>query len=201
MTFVVGFDLDMTLVDSGPGIAATFGALAAETGVDIDPRAVIDLLTASTIDTELRQWYGDDAPRMADRFRELYIEHGVPGTFIMPGARESIDAVRARHGRVVVVTAKWEPNARRCLDFVGLQADAVFGWRHGAEKSAVLVEEGAQIYVGDTLGDIEGARIAGVLSVAIPSGPHRGDELAAAGADVVLDALTEFPAWLETYSA
>lgn len=200
MTLVVGFDLDMTLVDSGPGIAATLGALAAETGVDIDPRAVIDLLTASTIDAELHHWYGDDAPRMADRFRELYSEHGVPGTFIMPGARESIDAVRARDGRVLVVTAKYEPNARRCLDFVGLQADAVFGWKHGAEKGAVLVEEGAQIYVGDTLGDVEGALFAAATSVAIPSGPHSGVELRAAGAHVVLDNLTEFPTWLETYS-
>ena len=33
---VVGFDLDMTLIDTRPGIAAVWDALAAETGVTID---------------------------------------------------------------------------------------------------------------------------------------------------------------------
>lgn len=31
-TLTVGFDLDMTLIDSRPGIAAAFQALSAETG-------------------------------------------------------------------------------------------------------------------------------------------------------------------------
>src|SRR2546423_15398758 len=35
----VGFDLDMTLIDSRPGIAATYDALAAETGRGIDSAA------------------------------------------------------------------------------------------------------------------------------------------------------------------
>ncbi len=41
---VVGFDLDMTLVDSRPGIAATLRALSAETGVFIDAELVVSRL-------------------------------------------------------------------------------------------------------------------------------------------------------------
>ena len=37
----VGFDLDMTLVDSRPGIRASMDALAQETGVPIDVDVVI----------------------------------------------------------------------------------------------------------------------------------------------------------------
>jgi beta-phosphoglucomutase-like phosphatase (HAD superfamily) len=36
----VGFDLDMTLIDSRPAIMAAFGGLAVEAGVDIDVAAV-----------------------------------------------------------------------------------------------------------------------------------------------------------------
>ena len=36
MTPAVGFDLDMTLIDSRPGIAATYQALSARTGVHVD---------------------------------------------------------------------------------------------------------------------------------------------------------------------
>ncbi|CAO0837165.1 hypothetical protein SMICM17S_05890 [Streptomyces microflavus] len=37
----VGFDLDMTLIDSRPGIAAAYRALSAETGVRIDDALVV----------------------------------------------------------------------------------------------------------------------------------------------------------------
>lgn len=52
------------------------------------------------------------------------------------------------------------------------------------------------MYVGDHTGDVRGARTAGALSVAVATGPCPADELLAAGADVVLDDLTAFPAWL-----
>jgi phosphoglycolate phosphatase len=57
------------------------------------------------------------------------------------------------------------------------------------------------VYVGDHIGDVRGARLAGVLSVAVPTGPCDADELRAAGADVVLTDLTAFPAWLRSYAA
>lgn len=40
---VVGFDLDMTLIDSRPGIGAVWDLLAAETGVPIDTDLVVSL--------------------------------------------------------------------------------------------------------------------------------------------------------------
>ncbi|NUV50253.1 HAD family hydrolase, partial [Streptomyces sp. CAI-78] len=41
---VVGFDLDMTLIDSRPGIGAAYRVLAAETGVPIDVDLVVSRL-------------------------------------------------------------------------------------------------------------------------------------------------------------
>ena len=192
---MVGFDLDMTLVDSRPGIAATMHELAAETGTVIDVDVVVGRL-GMVLEDELAAWFPPgEVAAACDRYRELYAERGVPGTFLLPGARAAVDAVRAAGGRVVVVTAKYEPNAWRCLEQVGVQVDAVEGWRFGPGKGEALVAHGAGCYVGDTPADVAGARAAGAVAVGVTTGPHPRDELAAAGADVVLGSLTEFPDW------
>ena len=59
-----------------------------------------------------------------------------------------------------------------------------------------LAEHGATVYVGDTPTDVVGARGVGIVAVGVATGPHAPGELHAAGADVVLGSLTEFPAWL-----
>ena len=105
-----------------------------------------------------------------------------------------------RHGgKVLVVTAKYGPNARLHLDHLGIEADELVGWRWGPAKGEALREHGATVYVGDHLADIEGARVAGAVSVAVASGPIPAGELRAAGADLVLDDLSEFPIWLDEY--
>lgn len=44
LPITVGFDLDMTLIDTRPGMAATMLALGAETGVEIEVAAVVERL-------------------------------------------------------------------------------------------------------------------------------------------------------------
>lgn len=198
---VVGFDLDMTLVDSRPGIAATLAALAAETGTPIDVDVVVGRL-GPPLEDEMACWFPlDQVPTVSDRYRELYAGLGVPGTVLLDGAAESVAAVRSAGGRVVVVTAKFEPNAVACLDHVDLTVDLVCGWRHGPDKGVALAEHGAAVYVGDTPTDVAAARDVGVRAVGVATGPHPVEELRAAGADVVLVSLTEFPTWLRAWRA
>jgi phosphoglycolate phosphatase len=138
-------------------------------------------------------------PAMADLYRELYPTYAISGTQAMPGAREAIRAVQAAGGRAIVVTAKWEPNAKLHMEHLGMEPDAVIGnlWAEG--KGEALREHGASVYVGDHVGDVRGARIAEALSVAVPTGPCSVEELTEAGADVVLGDLTEFPGWFSDY--
>jgi uncharacterized protein len=196
---VVGFDLDMTLIDSRPGIGAVWHALAKETGVAVD----VDLVTSRLgppLDEELAEWFpAEQVPALGDRFRELYPSLAIAPTLALPGAREAVDAVRAHGGRVVVVTAKYEPNARLHLEHLGIEVDEVVGWHWGPAKGEALRERGASIYVGDHLGDVHGARVAGAFSVGVATGPIPADELAAAGADAVLPDLTGFPDWLASH--
>ena len=105
--------------------------------------------------------------------------------------------MRELSGRAVVITAKYEPNAIRCLEQVGLDVDAVFGWLYADAKGDTLRDEGAAVYVGDTPNDVRAAARADAHMVAVTTGPHPAEELRAAGATTVFDSLADFPQWLQ----
>ena len=199
--WTVGFDLDMTLIDSRAGIKTTYDRLAAETGVPIDSDAIITRL-GPPVETELAHWFpADRVQAVSDRYRELYARYGIDEATALPGAYEAITAVRERGGRVVVVTGKQTANARRNLDALDLVVDEVFGQVFAEGKGAVLLKQNARVYVGDHVGDILGAHAAGALAVAVATGPYDAAELTRAGAEVVLPDLTRFPGWLDEFLA
>ena len=193
---MVGFDLDMTLVDSRPGIAATYRALTAQTGVYIDADAAVNRF-GPPLDGELARWF--PAERIAeagDLFRALYPDHAVTTSPALPGVAEALAAVRSCPGRIVVITGKYEPNARRHLDHLGLTVDGLVGWAWGAGKTTALGDHRAHIYVGDHPEDMVSAVDGGVVAVGVATGGWAAADLTAAGAQIVLNDLTEFPAWL-----
>ncbi len=195
----VGFDLDMTLIDSRPGIHAAYTALAERTGTYIDADLAITRL-GPPLAEELVHWFpAERIAEISDLYRAMYPEIAITATPAMPGAREAIAAVRDAGGKTVVVTAKYEPNAKLHLSHLGIVPDAVVGDLWAEQKAEALREHGAGVYVGDHVGDVRGARKAGALSVAVATGPCDAGELRAAGADVVLADLTELPAWLAAY--
>jgi phosphoglycolate phosphatase-like HAD superfamily hydrolase len=199
---VVGFDLDMTLIDTRPGFAATLSALGAETGVEFDVEAMTARL-GPPLDLMLAE-YVSDASRvtaMADRFRALYPDLAVHPTPTFAGAHEALAAVRRHGGRTLVVTGKYRPNAELHLDALGLDVDVLVGWAWGHGKAQHLLEHGASVFVGDHVHDVEGARAAGITSVSVLTGGCDEAELWAAGTDVVLPDLTAFPAWLDEHLA
>lgn len=201
---VVGFDLDLTLVDSAAGIGATLrAALAAEGScrrpsderlhpyIGIPLEATVALVAPDA-----------DPARVAQRYRRLYPELGVPATTLMPGVPEAFTAVRAHGGRILVVSAKAGPAVHAVLEHVGLavpplRPDLVVGGLFGGAKGVRLRAAGATVYVGDHPGDMEAARVAGAVAVAVTTGGASADQLRAAGADVVLPGLTVFREWFD----
>jgi len=189
-----GFDLDMTLIDSRPAILASFAAVAAETGVPIDP-AGVDRRLGIKLEDELSYWFAAaEVPAAVRIYREHYRQLLVPLTTVLPGAAQALAAVRTAGARVVVITAKHETTARLSLDSVGLSADELYADAHGPEKAAVLAAIGAAVYVGDTPADMLAAVTAGAHPVGVATGSFSVDELRAAGAADVLESLTDFPA-------
>src|SRR6478735_1342181 len=167
---VVGFDLDMTLIDTAPGFRDVLAALGAELGVDFP----VEEMTAKL------------GPPL-DILLEPYLE------------AEALAAVRRYDGRNVVVTGKYPANAQLHLDHLAFDVDHLEGWVWGVGKADVLRREGATIYVGDHVHDVEGALAAGAISVSVLTGGCTREELEAAGTHVVLDDLHAFPGWLDEH--
>ncbi|MFF5391257.1 HAD family hydrolase [Streptomyces sp. NPDC013012] len=197
----VGFDLDLTLLDTRPGIKATWEAFAAETGVAIDADLVVTRL-GPPLEHEMAYWFPQErVPEMVSRYRALYPEYAIGPTVPMPGAEDALLAVREAGGRTLVVTAKNGPHAELHFERLGIEPDAVVGGLWAEGKAEALRAHGARVYVGDHTGDVRGAAAAGALSVAVATGPCPAEELREAGADVVLADLTDFRAWWEAYRA
>lgn len=196
---VVGFDLDMTLIDTVPGFAATLEALGTELGVEL-PIAELTERLGPPLDVILGPYLpADRLAEAGDRFRALYPDLAVTSVPVLPGAHEALAAVRRHGGRTLLVTGKHAPNAQRHVDHLGLDVDHLEGWVWGVLKGRALREHGAQVYVGDHVHDVEGAHAAGVTSVSVLTGGCDEAELRAAGTDVVLPDLRAFPAWLDEH--
>jgi phosphoglycolate phosphatase len=191
----VGFDLDMTLINSRPAILASFAEVARETGTPIDPAAV-DRRLGVKLEDELAFWFPpEQLAAAAGIYRRHYLRLAEPMTTVLPGAHEALAAVRAAGQRAVIVTAKHQVSAEPSLRAAGLVADELFTMVHGPEKAAVLRRLGAVAYVGDTPPDMAAAVQAGARAVGVTTGSFTGEALADAGAEVVLNSLVGFPAW------
>jgi phosphoglycolate phosphatase len=191
----VGFDLDLTLINSRPGILAAWQAVAEELGVSID-LGEVDQRMGIKLEDEVAFWFPADRQQEgAASYRRHYVALAPELTFVLPGAHEAIAAVRDAGERAIVVTAKHPVSVRPSLAAVGLQPDEIFAHVHGPEKAAVLARIGAAVYVGDTPSDMAAGLDGGAVAVGVPTGSFGATDLAAAGAHVVLGSLTDFPAW------
>lgn len=204
---VVGFDLDLTLVDSTDGITATLNAAVSRSGgesvrigrEEVWPYVGFPLeVTVAGLAPQI------DPNVLIREYRSLYAEIGVPLTRLLPGASQALRAAREAGARVLVVSAKavggvWDVLTEVGLDQSDVHPDLVVGGLFGAAKGELLIAEGADIYVGDHSGDVQAARVAGALSVAVCTGPASAAVLASAGADVILEDLLGFPTWLSAF--
>lgn len=194
---VVGFDLDMTLIDPRPGMIAAMHALAGESGLALDGEHFAANL-GPPLDDVLRGFEAPEEriPTLVSRFRALYPDIVVPSTVALPGAAEALRAVRRAGGRTLVVTGKYRPNAALHIEALAFEVDELVGELWSTQKATALREHGAVAYVGDHLGDVRGALAAEAVPIGVTTGPCSRSELLAEGAQVVFDGLDEFPAWL-----
>ena len=194
---VIGFDLDMTLVDSADAIVDSIRHTCREYGVEIDEDHV-----RAGVGLPLDRVFPDYIPDVPyaealEIYRARYLSHGLAMQEVLPGAREALEAVVADGCTILVVSAKKDSHVRAVLEEVGLAhlVRDVVGERFAETKSDALRDADAKVYVGDHVGDVLGARGAGDYAVAVATGPTTREALAAAGADVVMDDLTGFVDW------
>jgi phosphoglycolate phosphatase len=208
------FDLDGTLVDSRADIA-----VAANHALRAAGRAPLSTETLAGFVGDgaralLARAFGvpPDAPELAqhvERWRTCYLANPVAHTTWMPGAREAIDALRARSIAIAVVTNKDRVVTSAILRALGVEdrVDAVWGGDDGPLKPApdgpiammraLGVAPGETWMVGDGPQDIGAARAAGCPSVALLGGFTAEARLREAGPDVVIASMAELVALVE----
>lgn len=193
MDIAVGFDLDMTLLDTRRGIAATYRELVARTGVPVDVELVVSRLGPPLRD-ELANWFPPaDVPAAIELYRSLYPAYAIEPTAVLPGAVAAFSAVREAGGRIAVVTSKLGRLAELHLAHARLEVDAVYGDVFAEGKAPALTDFGATVYVGDHVADMRAGVVAGAYPVGVESGPCSRVELLDAGAAAVIDSLVELP--------
>jgi len=196
VTPAVGFDLDMTLIDSRPGIHAAYRALTAKTGVFVDADLAVTRL-GPPLRAELAEWFPpEELEDAVTTYRALYPAYAIAPSVPTPGAREALAAVRELGLRVIVVTSKLARLARLHLEHLGMAVDEVAGDLFAEGKAAALTEHDVRWYVGDHVADMVAARTAAVPGIGVATGPCPAEELIEAGATCVLPDLTGFPAVL-----
>jgi phosphoglycolate phosphatase len=193
----VGFDLDMTLIDSRPASMAACEAMSSDMSASVDLDAV-DARLGIKLEDELAYWFPPEGVAgAAGCYRRHYVRLAAEKTSALPGAREALAAVRAAGERAVIITAKHPVSVGPSLRAAGLTADELFTHVHGPEKAEVLRSLRAAVYVGDTPPDITAGISAGARAIGVATGSFTPAELRRAGAELVLGTLEEFPAWYQ----
>jgi phosphoglycolate phosphatase len=193
------FDLDGTLIDSGPSILAALRKAFAAEGVPALPPETERTLVGPPFYQALPPFIGDATDRVIATYRRIYLAEGYAfQAQVYPGIEALLDGLARDGVRLAVATSKLEPSAVAVLEHLGLAARfaAICGDTADAgrpTKGAVVAEALRRLdpsprttMVGDRRHDVAGAREHGLPCVGAGWGYGAPGELAAAGAVVVL---------------
>ncbi len=210
---LVIFDLDGTLIETAPEISDAVNDTLASVGLPsvslhdvqrwIGHGALALLFKAVASVTgrdveELRD--APDLQALTPQFDRNYAARCGTRSYLYPGARETLEVLRAQGLRMAVVTNKEARYTEAILAQHGLSAffDLVVsgntfptrkpdpsGVLHVIDKLGVTAEQ--TLFVGDSSIDVSTARNAGVSVYLFSHGYNLGQSVSAAGADRVLD--------------
>jgi phosphoglycolate phosphatase len=206
----VVFDFDGTLGDSYRAITASVNHVRAVRGL---PSLTVEQVRPHVgrgVAWLLERTVGRGSPEAnAAAYRDHHPGVLREGTTLLPGAAESVRALRRAGLRLAVCSNKPVAFTRELLDHLGLAAEfaAVLGPEEVARPKpapdmllAALgrlgVEAGEALYVGDMAIDVETARAAGVTVWAVATGSDDRESLRRARPDRLLKRLAELPGLL-----
>ncbi|QDX28711.1 phosphoglycolate phosphatase [Dickeya poaceiphila] len=208
----LAFDLDGTLVNSAPGLAAAvdmaLGALSLPRAGEARVSTWIGNGADVLVERALR-WAGvEPTSRQIQDTRLLFDKYYArtvdSGSLLFPGVQETLAELAGRGLRMAVVTNKPTPFVAPLLDVLGighyfsliLGGDDVTEKKpHPAPLYMVLGKLGLRanelLFVGDSRNDIQAARAAGCPCVGMTYGYNYGEAIALSHPDVVLESFAD----------
>jgi len=215
------FDLDGTLIDSAPDIAAAVNALIAEyRRAPLSVPAVRDMIGDGVKKLVERAFAasgdaigGDDLDKAFHRMMELYGDHLTVLTQPNPGALDTVAAYAKARVKIAVVTNKPQPFTERILahygfaPFIGAAVGGEAGFAKKPAPDMLLeacrrlgVSPSRALMVGDSTADVASARAANIPVLLVEDGYSR-EPLATLGADGVMKSFAALPAAIEKLKA
>jgi len=216
------FDMDGTLVDTLPDIAAAVNAALVELGLHtLDPAHIATLIgngprILSRRALEAQESLGvDQRERLVEPLLEGYarnyaVQAGKLGR-LFPGTLEGLRELSAAGYSLGVVTNALQHLAETVLARFGIapHLQIVIGGDRGVRHkphpeplwqacNALGVAPHETLMVGDSINDVAAARAAGCEVVCVPHGYDQGQPVHELGCDV-LAALTALPPWITAH--
>ncbi|NYT22274.1 phosphoglycolate phosphatase [Alcaligenaceae bacterium] len=212
-------DLDGTLLDTIPDLAAAANAMLAELGAAQLPLADIATFVGKGTEVLVRRCLtdgrlpADDAgtARALAVFNRHY--HAVNGRAarLYPGVREGLRAFREQGARLAVVTNKPTEFTLPLLESSGLSewfSVVVCGDTCPRKKPDPLpllhacgllgCPPGRALAIGDSINDALAARAAGITVLAVPYGYNEGRDIHSLDIDGIVFRLDEAAAWAQS---
>ncbi len=219
---MVMIDLDGTLVDTAPDIAASANLMLQELG-----RPARNLETVS-------DWIGNGVSRLVKRaltgemqaepdaalyeramdlFQKHYRAQLINSSRPYPGAVDALKHLEAMGFDLACITNKAEVFTLPLLKALGLDkyfklvlsGDSLpekkpdpLPLLHACEYFGITPDHG--LLVGDSSNDIQAARAAGMPVICVTYGYNHGHDIRAQHPDAAIDALTELPQYVRLYS-
>jgi len=215
------FDLDGTLIDSAPDIAAAVNELLA--GRDLPPLGVDQvkaMIGGGVMKLVERAFAASGSPLAGGTLEEanrdmapIYRRHLTRLTRLMPGVREALTHFHLNATAMGVVTNKPQLATREILlhfhltEYLGaiVGGDAVTHLKPAPDALLLALDQlGAEPYealmVGDSSSDVGAARAAGT-PVALLRGGYTHVPIEELGADIVCDSLLDLPSAMQRLAA
>lgn len=206
-------DLDGTLLDTIPDLAAAANGMLSELGMPALPEARIRDFVGKGIHNLIERTLTNDMdgkpdPALFARALPLYDKsyHAINGkhTTIYPGVKEGLDLLRAQGYPLACVTNKVERFTLPLLDYVSMAdyfrcvvAGDTLPQRkpdpapllHACRQLQVAPEE--MLMIGDSMNDAQAARAAGCLVFCVTYGYNEGHDVRTLDVDAIVSSLVE----------
>ncbi len=186
------FDLDGTLIESGPGIIAAARDVLRQMGLPDKPDEVMKTMIGPPLAECFRGVLEVPASRVAEAvelYREAAKTIGIDLIKPYPGVKEMLSSIKNAGVRVGVVTSKITPTAKEHILRFGLAPYIEYvrgGFPGGSADKAVLIASALEelqiradeaVMVGDRHFDIIGAKQTGVAAIGVTYGYGSREEL------------------------
>jgi len=210
------FDLDGTVIDTGPLIADSFRhAVKTVLGKTIDDKEMLAYVGGWSLREQMCRLAPDRSQELVEAYR-AYNEPRHADVGFCPGMQELLLAIRAEGVRIGLATAKRRSTVEIAFRYLP-QLEGLFDTivssddteRHKPDPAPLLLalermeaEAGDGAYVGDSPFDVEAAQAAGLRSIAVTwGGIHDRERLRSVGPDAIVATTSELFEALEVSPA